>query len=245
MPDWQVLNARLTVFLAPDTTVPLTLFRDIVGEDPENSTFQRTISTRIETGPFADGTLSLQVQPMRIDWLHEPLGTMTEGPHPTLGAFPAGAEQLLQLGYRWVRSDRFPSSQRIAVGFVLISAVPDRETGYRELGKFVDGVPSDQNATDFQYQVNHPRPSRAGVDGLRINRLAKWSVGAFQSMRVTIGSGTATQILGPSQSHLRLELDINTPGEFAGPIPPDHIEAVVHDLLEGAEEVCQLGSRLR
>jgi len=243
--DWQVLNTRLTVFVGPDTTAPATLFRDVVGEDAESSTFQRAAATRIDTGILGDGTLTLQVQPIRIDWVYEPIGLMNGGPFATLGAFPAGAQPLLQLSDRWVRSNWFPSSQRIALGFILISLVPDRETGYRELAEFVDGVPTDPNATDFQYQVNHPRPSHAGVDGLRINQLAKWSVGAFQSMRVTIGPGTANQVLGPLQYHLRLELDINTAGEFAGPIPQDRIEDVVHELLEGANEVCQHGSRMR
>ena len=64
-------------------------------------------------------------------------------------------------------------------------------------------------------------------------------------MQVTIGPGTANQIRGPLQYHLRLELDINTAGEFAGPIPQDHIEDVAHELLEGAKEVCQHGSRMR
>jgi hypothetical protein len=74
MPNWLVVNARLTVFVTPDTVVPQAFWQAVIGEEPETSIVQRAIATRIETGPFAEGKLTLQVQPIRIDWVHEPVG---------------------------------------------------------------------------------------------------------------------------------------------------------------------------
>ncbi len=119
MPEWGVLNSRLTVFVTPDTIVPPEVWQGVVGEPPETSVIQRAIATRIESGPFAEGTLALQVQPTRIDWMHEPVGMSGGGQPAVLGMFPAAAEPLVQLGHRWTQTASFPTVQRVALGFVL------------------------------------------------------------------------------------------------------------------------------
>lgn len=241
MPEWRVASARLTVFVAPDTVVPSTLWRDVVGEDPESSVVQRATATKTESGPFADGILTLQVQPMRVDWLQEPVGPATEGAPPVLGAFPDAAEPLVELGHRWARSTQFPSTQRVALGLILISDVSDRQIGYRELANFIDGVPESTDAVDFLYQVNRPRDSRAGIEGLYINRLSKWSVAEY---RVVIFAPAAASVAtGALRYHLRLELDINTMAEFEGLIPQQKVDKVIDDLFEGAHEICEQGNR--
>lgn len=245
MPDWRVSSARLTVFVTPDTEVPNTLWRDMVGEDPESSIIQRATSTRTETGPFADGTLTLQVQPMRVDWNYEPIGVgLHDGLPPVLGAFPTAAGPLLQFGYRWVRAAWFPSTSRIALAFVLISATANRERGYRELDRYIDGVPSTPDATDFHYQVNRPRASRAGLDGLQINRLSKWSVGGYGSVFFAPGVPNASPTQSPLLYHLRVELDISTSAAFNGLIPRDTVQSVLDDLFNGATEIAERGNRL-
>jgi hypothetical protein len=240
MPEWLVANARLTVFVMPDAVVPPGLWQAIVGEEPETSVTQRASATRIETGPYAEGKLTLQVQPIRIDWVHEAAGMGDGGQSATLGIFPGAAEPLVQLAHRWVQSDRLPSTQRMALGFVLISPTPDRQTGYEELRQFIDGVPTAPDATDFSYQVNRPRSSATHIDGLRVNRLSKWSVGAYHF--VTLGAGLHP-IEGPLQPHLRLELDINTSADFQGLIPREAAVSVIDDLLGGAREICEHGNR--
>src|SRR5581483_8138188 len=116
MPHWQTLDARLSVFVAPDTVVPDSLYRDAVGEEPENTAIQRLISTRVESGPFADGALDLQIQPFRIDWNYHLAGVPSS---PFLGSFPPAAEPLLSLSRRWVASTWFPSANRLALAFTL------------------------------------------------------------------------------------------------------------------------------
>jgi hypothetical protein len=216
MPNWLVVNARLTVFVTPDTVVPQAFWQAVIGEEPETSIVQRAIATRIETGPFAEGKLTLQVQPIRIDWVHEPVGLGDGGQPSVLGIFPAAAESLLQLGRRWVLSNWFPSIQRMALGFVLISSTRDRETGYAELREFIDGVPNSPDATEFLYQVNRPRPSSADIDGLQVNRLSRWSVGAYKIFNMSAGSHPIESQL---HNHLRLELDISTSADFLALIP--------------------------
>jgi hypothetical protein len=246
MPEWRLANARLTVFVAPDTVVPLTIWRDLIGEEPEASGVQRATATRIESGPFADGTLKLQVQPMRIDCVHERDGLeIQEGLPPALGPFPDAAGPLLQFGRRWVTSAGFPSILRIALGLTLLSPTPDRETGYRELGQFVDGVPNTPDARDFLYQINRPRASRAGIEGMQVNRLSRWSVGTVQFFAVAFG-GTAnpTSVTSARQYHLRLELDISSSEDYQGVIPRAGVEGLITDLFSGAREISEQGNRI-
>jgi hypothetical protein len=237
-----MLSARLTVFVTPDTVVTAPgLWRNIVGEEPESSVVQRASATSIETGPFADGTVTLQVQPVRVDLVHEPLGMGGHGQPARLGIFPAAAEPLLSLCHRWARNDSFPTSvQRIALGFVLISPTIDKVTGYRELTPLIDGVPEAADASDFSYQVNRPRPSRASVDGLSLNRLSKWSVGAFRSVIIT---GSAAPTLSDLHFHLRLDLDMNTNPESVSVIPRENAEGVIDDLFDAAREISERGNR--
>jgi hypothetical protein len=241
MPDWQLSNARLTAFVTPETVVPATLWRDMLGEEPETSSLQRATATRIETGSLGEGTLKLQIQPMRVDWLHEPLITQ-QGGAPTFGRFPASVEPFLDFVRRWAATDSFPATSRLALGFTLLSATPDRATGYRELSELIDGVPT-PDATDFQYQVNRPRPSRTGIEGLQINRLSRWSVAAQGILAVHIGVGRPHPILTPLQYHLHLDLDINTNADFQEIIPQDRVPDLINDLFAGASEVSERGSR--
>ncbi len=243
MPDWQVLSCRLTVFVAPDTVVPEALWRLVLDQEPETSTFQRGTATKRDSGPFEQGTLTLQVQPMRIDWLFEADNrTSDDDAMAVVGSFPASAEAFLRLAHHWAQSELFPATQRLALGFVLVAETPDRQTGYDELSRLIDAVPRGTDATDFHYQVNRPRASRAGVDNLQVNRLSKWSVGAYQ--RVVLVSGARNATIGALKTHLRLELDINTSPDFEGLIPHERIDGVLDDLFAGACEIQEQGDHL-
>ena len=101
VPQWKIDSARLSVFAAPDFAVAPALWRECVGDDPETSIFQRATGTKVEIGPFAEGKLTLQTQPMRVDWVHEPAATPAEPDAPDLGPFPSAAGPLLELGRRW------------------------------------------------------------------------------------------------------------------------------------------------
>jgi hypothetical protein len=240
MPDWQLMSARLTIFVTPDTEVPSTLWRDTVGEDPETSIVQRMIAVRTETGPFAAGTLTLIVQPTRLDWNYE--GLPSDVPIALkIGPYPDALRPFLDFCHRCGTAAWFPSTTRIALGLVLTVPTENRQTGYHELSQYIDGVPDDPEARDFQYQVNLPRAARVGIDRLEINRLSKWSVGSIRATASNSIAGTTAVIL--SHFHLRLELDISTNWEFQDLIPRESIDGVLDDLAAAANEVVERGAR--
>ena len=122
---------------------------------------------------------------------------------------------------------------RLAMGAVLIEPTTNRETGYLRLRDFIKSAVPTGEVTDFMYQVNHPRDTITGIQGLRINCLAKWSVSVFQLIAVSAGMHTAA----PPHSFVNLELDISTSGDRADTIPPNQIIAVLDDLQVAAAEI--------
>jgi len=155
MVEWKVRNVRLTFFLAPDASVPSDLWQTIVGEEPEDVSWQRLQNLRIESGPVADGILKVLVQPMRIDCLHDPAETFGTPPE-VLGSFPHAVDPLIGIMDPWLECDAFPTTPRIALGLTLHFETRDRRAEYQSLTQFVDGVPNRDEATDFMYQINRP-----------------------------------------------------------------------------------------
>jgi hypothetical protein len=245
MPDWQLQSARITLFVTPETEVPSSLWKDLLSELPETSIVQRQTATRTEAGLFADGTLTLLVQPMRVDFAYEGVLALGSGAAPVVGQYPVALRPLMALMRDWISGPRWlPSIIRIALGLVLISPVATREQGYRELERFIDGVPNTPDARDFSYQVNRPRANRVGVDEPDINRLSKWSVGGFRSITLDPAVQRASAHLGSMSHHVRLELDINTSAEYYGTISRDLMNLFLDDLENGAAEIVEHGNRL-
>src|SRR5665213_2463797 len=109
MPEWQVLNARLTFFVTPDAILPSALGQDLVGDEPQRSARQRALSLKSDSGPFAEGTLTLNVLPSRVDWVYEALAS------PITGAInrraPRGFARLAHVTAR-----TWPTEARPAIG---------------------------------------------------------------------------------------------------------------------------------
>jgi hypothetical protein len=165
------------------------------------------------------------------------LSTENFGDLPDIGPFPSAIEPLRRLFVKWVESSWFPSARRIALGLVLNRPTVNREAAYQELSHYIEGVPESADASDFQYQINRPRPSRAGIDGLILNRLSKWSAVEFHIVtQDAMGTGAMRQAW---RTAVRLELDVNTDGQFEGLISQKQTEPVLADLFAGANEVSE------
>jgi hypothetical protein len=174
---------------------------------------------------------------MRVDWIHEPLAGLGQKDASVLGPFPDAADPLLELSRHWASTNSFPDTSRIALGLVLSSPTTDRASGYRELAEFIEGVPTNPDASDFMYQVNIPRISHVNVAGLKVNRLSKWGVTLIRQFVLTALAARTTQLVNPDRHSLRLELDISTNADFEGLLPPTEMTAIIDDLFEGAREV--------
>ena len=104
-----------------------------------------------------------------------------------------------------------PLVDRIALGLKLFFEVSNETEGHEILSKSIVGLSIPKSAGDFLYRVNIPCESHT-IDGLKINRLATWSVGQGKVVRVQIkpDGSQEEQTISELPTAIRLELDINT-----------------------------------
>jgi len=243
---WQVANLRVTAFPVEPTKIDaLSWWIDLLGYPPETQIARPKIGERQEEGEYEGRKLLLQVKPERVDWTLAPIIKVSETERlegfPLAGPFPDVVGSLRKLMLRWL--PRCPPIARLAFGGVLTLPVENRETGYRELARFLPDFELDPESSDFFYQINRPRASTA-VEGLRINRLSKWSVMLFQPVTISVSPDVPAIAMpsGSAESACRLELDVNTvPSPRSHVLPDGKRLEIFEELLRLGEEITQRG----
>lgn len=240
---WQVENIRLTAF--PETPLQsqeLRWWYSLVGEEPESSTYHPRTGELREIGPYESGTLSLSIQPNRIDW-HLMQSPVPGQGLPTIGNFIEVSENFVKLISGWLNS-KTPKLKRLAFGSVLQLPVDSRQDGYRQLSDYLSHVEIDvEGSSDFIYQINRTRDSNIDLKNLRINRLSKWSVAVFINTLLNIQPGLHRfeQILAPGMYACRLEIDINTIAEFPRTLPKGKVCLIFEELVSFGKEIVEKG----
>ena len=242
---WQAGTLRLTSFPDPDARIgEPTWWQKLVGDPPETRTSKPRQGQLREEGPFEGGKLALQIQPGRIDWLFvidEKLQDESEGV-VTLGPLSSSMDTFTRLMRSWFSLDTCPSARRLALGAVLLQPVEDHQVGYRTLSNYLPFSLDAENSSDFQYQINRPRPSKNDFPGLRMNRLSKWAVAAWSHITLSLGLQTVQASSRAPTSHAcRLELDINTAPDYAGEFDRAQLSVLMDEMTELACEVSTKG----
>jgi hypothetical protein len=246
MNEWQTAHLRLTAFHEPTINVQeIEWWQKIVGVPPESRTFRPKSGELREEGPFETGMLTLNIQPLRIDW-HLTKAHQTELPEedlPTIGEFPKISEIFLTLMRSWLKNGA-PKLGRVAFGAVLMLPVQSRQVGYERLAAYLPGIKLDPNeSSDFLYQINKPRNSKLEIPDLRVNRLCKWSVAVFgrASMHLNLVTGRSEQFSSPDVYACRLEMDINTAADFKDTLPQDQLVSIFEELVALGKEIIERG----
>ena len=244
---WEVNTLRATTFVGPDFNVhpEISWWTQVVENDAEESRSRRSVGELQESGVFEGKRLVLDIKPGRVDWNLSALpGPPDELPEmlPTIGPLNDVLTSFLRLTSKWL--DVCPPASRIAFGAILIKPVPDRETGYSAISELLPTVEIDpENSFDFHYQINRPRTSLSGITGLRLNRLAKWSVAATFRLQVGAGVGGRGVVHDAEQPRFfcRLELDMNTDSEFSEGFSRDNMRPVFHELVDLGRQIAEGG----
>jgi hypothetical protein len=243
--SWQVESMRLTAFPAePMKTEGQSWWADLVGYDPETVVSRAKAGQYRAEGEFEGRRLSLNNQLERIDWHLAAAAKQSEeelASLPLAGPFPEVLGSFSKIANGWLGLS--PAITRLAFGGVLLQPVEDRRFGYVQIGRYLPSVTLDPDgSSDFLYQINRPRPSKVGVEGLRINRLMKWSVLMFGQFRMTLQRRMITTVgLDHGDSACRLELDINTAPDFEGVLPTDKLMGIFGELVALAGEIAAKG----
>jgi 23S rRNA pseudoU1915 N3-methylase RlmH len=103
------------------------------------------------------------------------------------------------------------NKQTTSHNLVLTFQVPSESEGIEILSHSIVGLNLPRSARDFLYRVNHPYESRTDV-GLNLNRLATWSVGKEQLIKIQIkqDGSQVQETISEVPMVIRLDLDINT-----------------------------------
>jgi hypothetical protein len=101
-------------------------------------------------------------------------------------------------------------------------------------------VEVDPASSDFRYQVNRPRQTQLGIEGLRINRLMTWHSIRMELVAVT-GGGRPYRSLPSFAVHT--ELDISTSQDFTGPLSQESLPDLLREFEDYVLELLRDGDR--
>jgi hypothetical protein len=249
--NWSAESLRLTAFLAPSAEVKAEgWWAATAGSEPESRTVKPSRGELVETGSYLENSLTLSVQPGRIDWVLAPSQAQFENFEIELklvGRFPEVADAFGHAMSAWLKN--CPPVVRLAYGLVLLERVDTKEEGYHQLSKYLHSIKIDADSQDLFYQVNRPKLLSAGKENLKFNRLSKWSVMAFQPVRLGFGVGSPptvgpATIFAPPDSTVyacRLELDLSTPGDRQNELAHDELRTIFAQLIAIGSEIANRG----
>lgn len=237
--EWKTESLRLTIFPGklPDRSAAFSWWKEVVGGEPE-SVFELPRSSKLQQeGSLGNGRLSLQVTPLRIDWVLSPYPT-DEPSLAIIGPFEKEVSQFVDLLKGWLSKQQV---QRIALGAILLIPVKEKKEGYQRLAKFIPNVKLDvDNMSDFSYRINRPRNSRIRSD-LLLNRIQTWSVMLSKKAQFSFGAQPFA-VLGPDFYACRLEMDLNTAADYLGIL--ENPETLLEELKVLGEEIATRGDVL-
>ncbi len=239
---WQVDTLRVTVFLAAIGQIDEpTWWTDLVGEEPEAKTSRQKGAELRQEGPFEPGKLTLNINPLRVDWTLSTTDDQKQKGEIYIGNFPELVDKFSTLMLRWFGLGTCPEVHRLAFGAILLLPVENRSFSYRQLGSYLPSVKLDpEGSSDFNYQINRPRTSTSGIPDLQINRLTRWSSSALYRFSVSLASAKPI----PAKEEMvacRLELDISTSHHFTGDIDRGQLPSVFKELVELGKEIAKKG----
>jgi len=226
--NWQIESIRFTAFgnnlLNPNMLE--TWLENVSANSP--SQINKTSSSFTGVSKISTGFLHTNWAANRLDVMlssERPHGNQVIGSISEVNTlFGLAVDRIPEIG-------ELALIDRLALGLTLSFPVSSESEGIRILTPIIVGMNLSQSAKDFLYRVNHPCNSTT-VDNLKINRLATWSVGKLQLIRLKVSKDGAQeqQTVSESPPSIRLELDINTDEAV-------HLQADLHELKCLLEEL--------
>lgn len=237
--NWQIESIRVTAFIN-DSLNP-NMLETWLEEVSEN------LPSQINKSPTSFVGISMSTKGfLRTEWHAGRLDVTISPEEPQSNQAIASISEIASLFSRLV--DRVPEIgelpliDRVALGLVLFVQVPSDSEGLRTLSSSIVSLNLHDSAIDFLYRVNHPCESHF-YPGLKINRLATWSVGKMRLIRHQINTdGTQDhQIISEAPLAIRLELDINTNEALKLEAPVEKLGKILDELKGIAVDIVSDG----
>jgi hypothetical protein len=235
---------RLTAFYTDlDILKNPTWWRDVVGSEPESRTVRPSANELQESGLIDDKSYLLSVRLNRVDWLVIPTLPTEENvlPERWIGSFADTVPSFSVLMERWLAIAP-PGISRLAVGIVADRSATSKIEAYEKLAELLPALKIDvTGSSELLYQINRPKVSKV-INGLTINRLAKWSSSAFMPIQLVLNAGVqqSTPLASSNAFVARTEADINTGPEFSE-LAASSTVPLLAELFEYAWEILTVG----
>jgi hypothetical protein len=139
---WEVEQARLSLFVTERPANFRELWAATRGDEPQSESMDRSGPYPIfrASGPFNDNQLTLQVEPNRVDWvLTDNPTSQVLPPYFSTGPYMEVTRTFYDFARAFVDSNDLPII-RVALGFILIRYVPNREAGYNFLNEYLSST---------------------------------------------------------------------------------------------------------
>jgi hypothetical protein len=202
--------------------------------------------TRLLFQVHLSGVLTLTIEPFRVNWqVDAPMefaSDDTGSSVPHLGAFPECIDRFRALFKNWLSGS--PPLSRLAFGCILIEPVEARVAGYQRLAQLLRSAKLDVSGemSDFAFQINRPRLTQVGPQGMKINRLVRWSVMQRSRVRFSLRNPSAQAVTEDAvASAVRLEQDINTAADHHEPFEVSTLHKLFDELVTQSIEIAERG----
>lgn len=214
---WKVGLLRATFFLKGAVAGTETLWREIVGEEPEIDDNLPRQGLRRQIGPIGKGQLEVQASAQRVDVLMTPRSNEANLPMEVhFGSLDEQFPVFSKLLDRWLPNPRI-SAVRVAFGAILLLPAADRKEAYAFLHDLVPSVRIDAaQVAELYYRVNRPTESKV-VQGSKLNRITSWSCLQARSGSVVLVPDAEVAAVVPvsTETYVRLECDSSTTESIA------------------------------
>jgi hypothetical protein len=234
---WQLESARLVAFPAePALFLEQHWWQDLTSGQPEDHVSARKKNLREERGSFQGVSLSLRIDPTRVEWSIQPPGEF-EDPlesYPTIGSFREKVNWFVGLLGSWL-ADSCPPLLRLAFAGKLLQSTGTQQEAYRILGAYLPAANLNPNPNDFLFQVNRRRMSTV-VPGLPINRVTSWS-----KLNVALSMPPRAPFSWPENCYSAVELDMNTAPERSEVLPRELLPQLFEELVSLGVEIAERG----
>lgn len=243
--DWRASLLRLTAFAVPNSfDEQRNVWQELAlgeAESEERKKGQFTVQ-----GPAWGHWVIVTTGLGRIDIIYAP---KPEGPEEfsevafrDVGSFPESLESFLPKIRPWIES-KCPALSRFAFAPIVRMPVKDKAEGYRQISAYLPFTVDGTKCSDFQYQINRFRRSRA-IGNLKINCLTKWSVafvkGLLTQYKLTSADPVTVQHLG-EQMACELVMDINTDADYKGEYDSQTRRDLLSEFVEIANDLATNG----
>ena len=245
MNNWQAENLRLTTFhrassinlQSPDW------WQRVTSSEPDQQISRPRDALVQQSGRFAGHQLMANARPDRVDWILHSVPDPTSSSlstEPILGPMSQAFGSFQTVYDAWLKKSE--PIIRLAFGAVLLQNVANLRMAYEKLDILLPAVDlKDVYTPDFLYQINRPEESTV-VNGLRINKISKWSVAQSGSIAIALGSGGPIDVsMSPVGIACRLELDINTAAESTREFDTSEAHQLFDELLSFVDAIASKG----